>query len=178
MDKLKNFAYNRIYNQEEVSKIVILLSVLLGATIMDCISFKIKNRYLLISFFISVSYQIYSNDFQVLLPVFIRIFLTFVLLYPIYLIKGIGAGDVKLFLIISIFFSFEEMPWVIFIAFLIGAAEGTFLLAGSLLQKYRREAQLIFFMQDLMSQLREKNTHIHFTIPITISVLLKIGGIY
>lgn len=146
------------FTTKEVSKIEILLSILFGATIMDCISFKIKNQYLLISFFVSIAYQIYSNDFQILVSVFIGIFLTFVLLYPVYLIRGIGAGDVKLFMVISIFFSFEEMPWMIFTAFLIGAIEGVFLL--------------------FLSKFRGRNIHIHFTIPITISVLLKIGGVY
>lgn len=166
------------FTTKEVSEIEILLSILFGATIMDCISFKIKNRYLLISFFISVSYQIYSNDFPILVSVFISIFLTFVLLYPIYLIGGIGAGDVKLFMVISVFFSFEEMPWILFTAFLIGAIEGVFLLVSSLLQNYQRETQFIFFIQDFISKFYQRSTHIHFTIPITISILLKIGGVY
>jgi prepilin peptidase CpaA len=80
----------------------------------------------------------------------IRAALTLILLIPVYKIGGLGAGDIKLFAVVALFLSNEEMITAIVIAFVIGAILGIFKIA---LKKSFGQT-------------------IHFALPILISVLL------
>lgn len=79
---------------------------------------------------------------------------TFLVLMPVYFIKGIAAGDVKLLLSTASFLSFQELYSCILFSFLI---------AGAI------SLVIIIFK-------REKRT-IHFAVPVLLSALLVIGGL-
>lgn len=78
----------------------------------------------------------------------------FLVLMPIYWLKGIAAGDVKLLLSTASFLSFQELYSCILFSFLIAGAI-------SLL--------IIIFK-------REKKT-LHFAVPVLASTILVLGGI-
>ena len=79
---------------------------------------------------------------------------TFLVLMPVYLIKGIAAGDVKLLLSTASFLSFQELYSCILFSFLI---------AGAI------SLVIIIFK-------REKKT-LHFAVPVLLSAVLVLGGL-
>ena len=79
---------------------------------------------------------------------------TFLVLMPVYFVKGIAAGDVKLLLSTASFLSFQELYSCILFSFLI---------AGAI------SLGIIIFK-------REKRT-LHFAVPVFMSALLVIGGL-
>ena len=79
---------------------------------------------------------------------------TFLVLMPVYLVKGIAAGDVKLLLSTASFLSFQELYSCILFSFLI---------AGAI------SLVIIIFK-------REKKT-LHFAVPVLLSAVLVLGGL-
>ena len=79
----------------------------------------------------------------------------FLILLPVYFLKGIAAGDVKLFMSAASFLSVSDTLSCILVSFLI---------AGII------SVLVIIFK-------RNKQKTIHFAIPILVSVLFVIGGV-
>ncbi len=80
---------------------------------------------------------------------------SFVVLMPVYLIKGIAAGDVKLFLSTASFLSMQELYSCILFSFLI---------AGAI------SLGIIVFK-------RNKQKTLHFAVPIMASTIFVLGGV-
>ena len=83
----------------------------------------------------------------------------FLLLFPVYfLLHGIGAGDIKLWMALATFFPFDQMLRILVVSFVIAAGIGIVIL-------WRSRGQ--------------KGWHtLHFAVPVMLAVLLSIGGIY
>ncbi len=79
---------------------------------------------------------------------------TFLILLPVYLIRGIAAGDVKLFMSAASFMSMQDAMSCILISFLIA---GAISLAVLILKKNKKKT-------------------IHFALPVLASVLFVAGG--
>ena len=79
----------------------------------------------------------------------------FLILLPVYFLKGIAAGDVKLFMSAASFLSVSDTLSCILVSFLIA---GIISIAVIILK-------------------RNKQKTIHFAVPILASVLIVIGGI-
>ena len=79
----------------------------------------------------------------------------FLILLPVYFLKGIAAGDVKLFMSAASFLSVSDTLSCILVSFLI---------AGII-------SVLVIILK------RNKQKTIHFAIPILVSVLFVIGGV-
>lgn len=79
----------------------------------------------------------------------------FLILLPVYFLKGIAAGDVKLFMSAASFLSVSDTLFCILVSFLV---------AGII------SILVIIFK-------RNKQKTIHFAIPILVSVLFVMGGV-
>ena len=79
----------------------------------------------------------------------------FLILLPVYFLKGIAAGDVKLFMSAASFLSVSDTLSCILVSFLI---------AGII------SVLVIIFR-------RNKQKTIHFAVPVLVSVLFVIGGV-
>ncbi len=79
----------------------------------------------------------------------------FLILLPVYLLKGIAAGDVKLFMSAASFLSVSDTLSCILISFLIAA--------------------VISVAVIILKRNRQKT--IHFALPVFLSILIVIGGI-
>lgn len=53
-----------------------------------------------------------------------RFLLTVVCLYPVYLVGGIGAGDIKLFGVMSTLMTLKDILWVIIVSIVMGVSVG------------------------------------------------------
>lgn len=85
---------------------------------------------------------------------------TLALLYPLFLIGGLGAGDIKVFLVTATFFPIKTQLTVMAAAFVAGGILGI----GKVLSDRKRGDA-------------ERN-RIHFTVGILVSVAWKLGGMY
>lgn len=117
--------------------------------------------------------------------------LAFLLLYPLYMIGALGAGDVKLFVMIGSFQKTGEMIAIMAGAFVIGAGFSLIKLA---VEKNGRE-RLWYFMSYLQDICRtghfkiyggelKQDYHtycknkIHFAVPVLFSAVCRIGGLF
>jgi Flp pilus assembly protein protease CpaA len=93
------------------------------------------------------------------------VFLAFLLLYPLFKIGAMGAGDIKLFIMIGTFCGVKEEMAILVGSFVIGAVFA----AWKLLVEHR--------------ELRKKKWEygkykIHFSVPVLFSAALKMGGLF
>jgi Flp pilus assembly protein protease CpaA len=89
------------------------------------------------------------------------VILAFLLLYPLFKIGAMGAGDIKLFIMIGTFCGVKEEMEILVGSFVIGA---------------------VFAAWKLLVEHREKWEYgkykIHFSVPILFSAALKMGGLF
>ncbi len=129
------------------------------AAVLDFHTGRIPNRFILISLFSGIIYQIQEQGIQALPAVVLGIIFPIILLFPIFIIKGLGAGDVKLIAVIGGFLSIEEYQailYLIIVSILIAAVQSIILIC--VYRKYQ--------------------STIHFSIPILLSTFFYIGGFY
>lgn len=118
-------------------------------------------------------------------------FLAFLLMYPLYKIGVFGAGDVKLFILIGSFCGAGEVMVILAGAFMIGAGFSVVKLAveKNAIERFRyffsyladilRTGRLEIYGEDLRQDYYTycKNK-IHFAVPILLSMVCRIGGIF
>lgn len=116
-----------------------------------------------------------------------------VVLFPLYRLGVIGAGDIKLFSMVGFYFPFMKLVYCIFTAFVLGAFFSVvsmvyyrnFSERMTYLFSYLKECigmgQLQYYyldsMENQISKSMDDKSKIHFAIPIFISVLFQVGGI-
>ena len=135
--------------------IPILYCLVVGSAITDILKSKIFNGWLLLGCMARLFLCLFGNGIQEtpFWPM-ARACLMLLVLLPVYLIRGIGGGDLKLFAVLSMFLSSGELVSSVIIAFFIAAFIGIFKAFIS----------------------KKTPCTIHFAVPILISVLLVTGG--
>lgn len=150
---------------------------------------RIPNGFLLLGFLIGLSGSLCTG--RDILEILGSVSLAFLLLYPLYKIGAMGAGDVKLFLMIGSFSTAKELLLILVGAFAIGAG---FSLMKLLVERNGRERLYYFFsylsevmksghwkiygedlVQDYHTYCRNK---IHFAVPVLFSAAMRIGGLF
>ena len=117
-----------------------------------------------------------------------------IVLFPLYKIGVLGAGDIKLFSMTGFYFPFMQCMFCIFTAFLIGASISVisfiryenFVERMTCLFAYLEECfdlgHFRYYYLDSkgkrISDSEYEKSKIHFAIPIFISVLFHIGGVF
>lgn len=151
---------------------------------MDFFFDKIFNEWILFSLIIGLSYAVWLGGAEGLVRAMISMTLPFVILYPLFMIGALGAGDVKLLAIMGCFFTIREVIFCLAGSFLIGAvlsllkmlAEKNFLQRIKYLLSYIHDifkcrAWKLYELE--VQDKKEKNKgKIHFSLPIMISVML------
>jgi prepilin peptidase CpaA len=100
----------------------------------------------------------------------------------VFVIGGIGAGDIKLFSVIGVFLGVKGVFTCIVVSFIIGAviSLGKILVSRNFYLYFNNlinYVSLTYQSQKIQLYKKEKSNTIHFTLPIFISVLLYLGGI-
>lgn len=117
--------------------------------------------------------------------------MAFLLLYPLFKIGALGAGDVKLFVMIGCFYAVRDMAYILAGAFVIGAA---FSVCKLIAERNGRERFRYFFSYlyevlrsgqlKLYGEERKQDDHaycknkIHFAVPVLFSVVCRMGGLF
>ena len=150
---------------------------------------RIPNGFILLGTIIGISGGVLSG--RGLSDILASVLLAFLLMYPLYMIGALGAGDVKLFAMIGSFVAAGEFLAILAGAFVIGAG---FLLVKMSAEKNGRERFRYFFSylheirrtghwkvygedlkQDYHTYCKNK---IHFAVPILFSAVCRIGGLF
>lgn len=138
---------------------ILLISILAIATVMDVQTGGIRNSYILISLGAALLHQILVPGVQAIPTSLLGTLFSIFVLFPIFMIRCLGAGDVKLFGIIGCFLTanqYREILILIFLSLIIGLIQSAILSCAT--HKFQRK--------------------IHFSIPILISTILYTGGFY
>lgn len=98
----------------------------------DCLHGKIPNGIILLGYLLGISYRIMGAldvGWGVLI---LRMLWPILALFPVFLIRGMGAGDLKLFSLLSLYSEFEVMLYLMGIALTLSAT-------GALVRMVRRK---------------------------------------
>ncbi|MCR5606547.1 MAG: A24 family peptidase [Treponema sp.] len=132
----------------------VLFTFLSGAVFTDLYKDKIYNLWVVPAFLTGMIIAALGGADK-LITTLTAVGITFILLLPVYLFKGIAAGDVKLFMAAAVFMSAQETFSCILLSFLIAGIISLII--------------LIFK--------RNKKKTIHFAVPVLISALFVVGGV-
>lgn len=116
--------------------------------------------------------------------------IAFALLYPLFKIGALGAGDIKVFIMIGSFVRTKDLIVILILSFVIGAV---FSLAKLVIERNGRE-RLCYLMSYAAEVMRARqwkiygenmvqdyrlyrSNKIHFTVPILFGAVLRVGGI-
>ena len=156
------------------------------AAVEDLIRYKISHLLIISGLLMGSFLRIREFGVEGILSILLGILFPVILFFPLYRIRVIGAGDVKLFSVIGCFFPLEQTMFCIMYSFLFGAilSVGKMLYCKNLILRLQYLAN--YFTQCMKYQKIESYHHgviekkclIPFSVPIFFSVLLKAGGIY
>lgn len=173
-----------------------LVCLLLLAVIMDLKSYKISNYLILTGVFTGFIFHLFEHGRAGISLCFFGMIVPIVILFPLFIIKALGAGDIKLFSVIGSYMGIIYVFKSIAAAFIIGAVMSLIYLIRYR-QVFYRFHSLFCYIQTVISNFtgQEKTREgikpyydrkrdgnkgvIHFSIPILGAVLLQvILGIY
>lgn len=132
----------------------VLFAFLIGAAATDWTKHRIYNLWILPGLFAGLLTAGWTGGGAGVRSAVGSMLLAFLLLFPVYLIGGIGAGDVKLFAAAALFLGARETLLSIFLSFFIGAGISVVRIAVE--RRFRQK--------------------IRFAAPILISILFVFGG--
>ena len=133
---------------------MILILFLTGAVFTDLYRDKIYNLWVIPGMIAGIAGSALAGQNE-LLSCLQAIGITFAILLPVYLLKGIAAGDVKLFMSAASFLSIQDTMSCIIRAFLV---------AGLI------SLSIVLFN-------RNKKKTIHFAVPVLVSAIFTLGGV-
>lgn len=152
---------------------------------------RIYNGWITLGILLGLSLRIWKCGWRDMGSAVAAMLLAFCILYPIYKIGALGAGDVKLFIMVGSFLSVNRLLYVIVVSFIIGAvfslgkmiSEANFMERMKYLSSYLadvlRSGQWKLYGENLKDDFKKyKSNKIHFALPICFSVMLGLGGMF
>lgn len=159
---------------------ILILLLTIAAMIMDIKTGKVDNRLIFISSGAALLFRLVRGGPAGMAAGFAGMAIPFVLLFLLFSLRMLGAGDIKLFCSLGAFLGPAAILKCIAVSFLIGAliALSLMLKKGIIIERFR------YFFSYLSRLLTEKTAppyrcgglerpeNFHFTIPIFISVIM------
>ncbi|MFV0344046.1 MAG: prepilin peptidase [Anaerocolumna sp.] len=109
-----------------IIKHICLVFLLLLALSKDLKSYKIPNTIILIGYLFGLFFFCQEQEWTSIHKWVLSIFIPILILFPLFFIKALGAGDIKLFSVIGGFFGISYVINLIVISFLIGGILAVF----------------------------------------------------
>jgi len=164
---------------------VILICVLIIAVIVDITSYRIPNMCITVGILAGLVRAFSLGGIKAVLGAVGLVFIVFSIGYPFWLMRGIGAGDVKLLMVIACYLPKEELKLCVVAAILMAGA-----LAVIKMLLYRESRERLWYLLCYLRKLiwcqtadtyvvnrRDKRCVIRLSVPMLCSVLLIAGGI-
>lgn len=168
-------------NAMHVASELTLYTVVAVAVLQDLQFMKISNRLILAGLVLSLVFGIILGRTSQILYILGNIFFPVIVLYLLYLLGVLGAGDIKLFSVIGGFTQFHTLVDCMLFAFM---AAALFSVVKLLCNRNLKSslAQAFLYMQGLMQgdirsyrTVREEKNLIHFSVAILIGLLIAKG---
>lgn len=164
---------------------VILICVLMIAVIVDITSYKIPNMCIAVGILTGFIRAFSLGGVEAMLRAAGLVVIVFAIGYPFYMMRGIGAGDVKLLMVIACYLPKEELKICAVTTMLIA---GVAAILKMLLYRESRERfkYLLCYLRKLIwcqtldtyeVNKQNKRCVIRLSVPMLCSVLLQVGGI-
>ncbi len=166
-----------------------MLLLLFLSAFSDLKTDRIPNGFILLGIAAGILCGILSGRDLSAVPA--SVLLAFLLLYPLYKIGALGAGDVKLFVMIGCFYAAKDIAYILVGAFVIGAV---FSVCKLIAERNGRERFRYFFTYlcevkrsgylKLYGEEEKRDYHtycknkIHFAVPVLFSVVCRMGGLF
>lgn len=140
------------------AKLVLPLLLLCRTVYTDMKESKIENWVILIGFVSALVLAYWQWNMQGILICSRAAGVTLLILFPLFLLKGLGAGDIKLLSLLAAFFPEKgfEIIWMSFIV------AGVFVILRIIYRSVKKEKIFI------------KNETLHFSIPIAFAVGIEV----
>lgn len=159
-----------------------LLVILAAAVIQDFMYMKISNRLILMGILFSLAFGYETGGFKQVLYVLANLSFPVIMLYLLYLLGVLGAGDIKLFSIIGGFTNFRMLISCMLFSFLAAAV----IAIGKMLYNRNLTASLVkagMFFRGLKQtgivsyhkEWAEERNLIHFSVAILIGYIIAAG---
>lgn len=174
---------SKIWREGMGIEMELLIGILIVAAFMDMRHYKIPNWCIAPGMAVGL-FLSWQQGMEVLLVVLIQTALIFAVFYPFYLMGGIGAGDVKLFMLLGCYLEQHKLMVCIGIAMMLaGAAAMVRIICSKECRKHVKEVLCYFYkilrtgaMTDDMP-LKSRASTIRLAVPVLCSTLLCMGGV-
>lgn len=103
-----------------------LLCVMCIIAIVDLVQYRVPNWCIILGISIGIVEKIVHGGMICSMEAVLHMMLILLLFWPFYVVKGIGAGDIKLFMMMSLYFDSRQMLLVLLGTFLIAAILSVF----------------------------------------------------
>lgn len=164
----------------------ILIAVLNVAMVMDMLTGKIRNVLILTGFVLGLFYQLWLHGIFGGLVFAGGALLPFIITFPLFAFRAVGAGDVKLLTVAEGFLGISAMPACLLLTLLLGGGMAflkmlfqktlvpRFLYVADYVEQCLREKRLKPYGQPF----EEEQAVVHLSVPILLAALIcMIGGI-
>lgn len=125
---------------EQVFPVILLLGLLVIAVVIDLRRHRIPNFLVLTGILLGLGSQLISIGFSGLTIGLLGMLTGFAIFLPLYILKGMAAGDVKLMAMVGSFFMYHDAMWIAFYSLMAGGVCGFLivLFRGQLLETLAR----------------------------------------
>lgn len=164
----------------------IFIGVFCVAVCMDLRSYKIPNLCILVGIVSGLIMTCMSYSVVGMLGACIAMIIIFLAFYPFYLIGGLGAGDIKLFMMAACFIQEKRLITYLFVTFALAAV-----ISVTKMLFFRESRQRLFYLGQYLKKAaltgsidnyivdkKNKKCLIRLSIPAFMSLLIMCFGIY
>lgn len=154
----------------------------------DLCRYRIHNKILIPGLLCAMGYRLLTDGVQGLLLGLLSMLIPFFILYPVFCIRAFGAGDIKLMCVVACYMTPKQTCLFILASFLAGAVLSVIKMIRhkNILKRFK---YFFFYLKNCFQTKRikayknewkesreQRESVIHFSIPIAISTFLWIGG--
>lgn len=171
--------------------IIILFFFLLAAVYSDCRFAKIYNWHIIVGFLLGIGFRYYESGPPGVFEGMLSMVIPVILLFPLFRIGTLGGGDIKLLAASAIFLTPAQTVLFMGVAFLVGALEALLKMIKER-NFFERFQYLLSYIHDVFttnqwklyeevkkqSDMEIRKHKIHFAVPVFISALIHMGGLY
>lgn len=165
---------------------IILICVLVIAAFVDILCYRIPNMWIVIGMLAGLVQTVAEGDLLLLGQTVFQLIIVFVAFYPFYLMKGLGAGDVKLFLVLGCYVRGVAYLYCLFGAMMLAAVWAIMKMFCQkesrerlfYLGQYCKKAIMTGVLDEYEVDKGNQKSVIRLSVPVLCSALLWYGGQY
>lgn len=169
-------------NAMQYASEMVLYSILVVAVVQDFMYTKISNRLILVGLILSLAFGIILGGMPRILNILLNISFPVIVLYLLYLLGVLGAGDIKLFSVVGGFTNFTMLTHCMLAAFFAGGVIAVIKMLLNRNLKFSLFKGQLFLRQVLKGNLvsyrktmAEERNLMHFSVAILLGYVIARG---